>query len=371
MSEKPFPPRRVAAAMVAALLALLALVACGGDTTGPSRNTTGSSASPAGPTTRTVVDMAGNSVTIPARPERIVTNYPAVTQIVFMLGGIRRMAGVPLSNLTTLPLFKKIYPPLADLPAAFGSDTTSVNAETLLAQKPDLVLLSAGNSSLTKKIIDLGIPAVQIAGFSNAEQLKSGVTLIASVLGDQDAANRAKQYVDYYDDAVRRAQDGTRDLTDAQRPKVYYTANNPLNTEGKGSIIDSWARTGGGRNIAADNGVQGTFKDVALETIASWNPDVIVCRDPSTCNEIRKDDRWSTVAAVRNNRVLPNPRGVFVWAARSAEAALQPLWVAKTLHPDRFQDVDISHEVKTFYSTFYSYNLTDAEVNEILNPVVS
>ncbi|CAO5238493.1 ABC transporter substrate-binding protein [Frankia sp. AgKG'84/4] len=366
MADIRFLHRRLAAVLLAALVALPALTACGDDTastqSGSASRTTAAAAA-----TRTVVDMSGNRVEVPTRPMRIVTNYPAVTQIIFLLGAIERQVGVTQSNLTTLPLFKKIYPPLAAKTAVFATDTTTVNNEVLLAQKPDLVLLSAGNGTLRKTITGLGIPTVDIASFPNSDKLKAGVTFIASVLGG-DAPARAKKFTEFYDSSLTRAAAGTKGLPDAERPKIYYTADNPLSTDASKTIAEVWARQGGGVAVTENKGIQGTAKAVTLESVVSWNPDYIICRDHTTCEEILKDDRWSTVAAVRDHHVITNPRGVFVWAARSAESALQPLWVAKTLHPDRFTDVDIAKEIKTFYTTFYNYKLTDAEVDGILNP---
>lgn len=359
------PFAAVLAALIAALIALVTLTACGSDSDGDSASP--ATASSAASTTHEVVDMGGRHVTVPTHPNRIVTNYPAVTQIIFMLGGIERVVGVPLSNLTTLPLFKKIYPPLAQKKAVFGSDTTTVNTETLLGQKPDLVVLTAGNQALVKKITDLGVPVVQIASFPNYKKLNEGVEFLADVLGGE-APKRAQQYVEYVDENVTTINKGLEGIPATDRPKLYYTANSPLNTEGGGSIIDNWSTLAGGVNIATAHGVQGTMKDVSAESIVQWDPEYVFCRDASSCRAIQADPRWSSVSAVRDKHLIVNPRGVFVWAARSAEEALQPLFVAKTLHPAQFADVSIENEIKEFYKTFYSYDLTDAEVTGILNP---
>jgi iron complex transport system substrate-binding protein len=151
---------------------------------------------------------------------------------------------------------------------------------------------------------------------------------------------------------------------------VYYTAGNPLQTEGKGSIVTTWMDAAGGRNIAAENGISTppTFTTVPFEDVVGWNPDVIICREPGTKAAILADQRWHDVAAVKNNRVFVSPRGVFIWSVRSAEAALQPLWAAKMLHPDEFADLDMRKEVKDFYTRFYSYDLSEQQIDTILNP---
>ena len=81
---------------------------------------------------------------------------------------------------------------------------------------------------------------------------------------------------------------------------------------------------------------------------------------------ILNDPRWNHIKAVRTGRVYVNPTGVYLWDRHSAEAALQVLWAAKTLHPARFPDLDIRKETKTFYARFFNHTLTDAEYVTIL-----
>lgn len=113
---------------------------------------------------------------------------------------------------------------------------------------------------------------------------------------------------------------------------MYYTAGSPLQTEGQNSIVDVWMNEGGGQNVAAMHGINTApaFATVTREDVLKWNPDIIVCRDADTKQQILADPRWSNVTAVRNHRVYINPQGVYVWSVRSAESALQPLWAAKT-----------------------------------------
>ena len=61
-----------------------------------------------------------------------------------------------------------------------------------------------------------------------------------------------------------------------------------------------------------------------------------------------------------------NPSGVYLWDRHSAEAALQVLWAAKTLHPNRFRDLDLKKETQAFYAKFFNYPLTDAEYHAIM-----
>jgi iron complex transport system substrate-binding protein len=60
-----------------------------------------------------------------------------------------------------------------------------------------------------------------------------------------------------------------------------------------------------------------------------------------------------------------SPTGVFFWDS-GQQMILQVMWLAKLLHPDKFQDIDMAKEVKEFYSTFFQYELTDDQVKKIL-----
>jgi iron complex transport system substrate-binding protein len=53
---------------------------------------------------------------------------------------------------------------------------------------------------------------------------------------------------------------------------------------------------------------------------------------------------------------------------RSAEGALQPLWLVKILHPELCQDLDLKQKVREFYKTYYFYEVTESDLDEILDP---
>jgi iron complex transport system substrate-binding protein len=99
------------------------------------------------------------------------------------------------------------------------------------------------------------------------------------------------------------------------------------------------------------------------------SPDLIIVGTTEQDREaILGNEQWRQLKAVRQGRVYVNPKGVYSWDRHDAEEALQIQWAAKTLYPDKFRSLDIVKETKEFYKTFFEYNLTDAEVNDILVP---
>ncbi|EJY6459065.1 hypothetical protein OGT28_002076 [Escherichia coli] len=88
----------------------------------------------------------------------------------------------------------------------------------------------------------------------------------------------------------------------------------------------------------------------------------------NTIIAILSSPQWASVDAVIHHRVYVNPKGMFWWCRETSEEALQFLWLAKTLYPARFADVDIRKETREFYRQFFGLTLSDAQMSDVLNP---
>jgi iron complex transport system substrate-binding protein len=313
--------------------------------------------------------MSGRSVRLPVDVTRVATDYPALDATMLLLGDANRIVA---TSTGPGPLFDKVDPSFAQVPTPFSPLLTSVNVEALLATHPQVVFISPASSALLPTLQRAGIPVVEFATFDSPSQLEAGVNLVAQVLGG-GAPARARKFDSYYDANIARVVAVTSQIPKAQRPTAYYTAANPLQTEGQNSIVDAWMSEAGVQNVAALHGINTApaFATVTLEDVVNWNPAIIVCRGADTRQAILSSSQYRTIAAVRNHRVYVNPSGVYVWSVRSAESALEPLWAAKTFYPDRFRNLNLTSAVKDFYAQFYDYKLSDAQVRAILNPTAT
>jgi iron complex transport system substrate-binding protein len=123
---------------------------------------------------------------------------------------------------------------------------------------------------------------------------------------------------------------------DATKPTVYYAPGpNATTTVGNGNITTASIQEAGGANIAAQHGIGAS--------------------------------QYATLTAVRDHHVYACPAGVFAWCASSSEAALQPTWLAKTLHPELFTGLYVENSTREFYSTFYRYRLSAAQLDSIMS----
>jgi len=105
---------------------------------------------------------------------------------------------------------------------------------------------------------------------------------------------------------------------------------------------------------------------VTIETIMEWDPDIIFMGRMNDTAIITENEAWSGITAVENGAVYLCPSGVFNWDY-SGEGVLLMLYLAKTIHPELFEDLDVEAEIQYYYSTFYGYELSEENVQNILN----
>lgn len=70
------------------------------------------------------------------------------------------------------------------------------------------------------------------------------------------------------------------------------------------------------------------------------------------------------VKAVQNKAVYKMPRGIYRTYTPSADSPLALLWVAKTVYPEVFADIDFTGEVKKYYKTLFNIDLADGDVDD-------
>ncbi len=109
-----------------------------------------------------------------------------------------------------------------------------------------------------------------------------------------------------------------------------------------------------------------------MEQVYKWNPDIVLVTNftPVLPADIyaNKYNDWSHVKAVANKQVYKLPLGIYRSYTPSADTPMTLLWMAKTVYPELFADIDLTKEVKTYYEKLYGIRLTDAQVSGMFEP---
>lgn len=321
--------------------------------------------------THVVTDMTGATISVPVEVNRIAILYPAHTVTDIMLGVGDKIVVIP-QNVKTIPLLQKIYPRILDVSEIVRSGST-VNMEEIVSLQPDVAVV--GGATASEQFTNAGIPPVMMY-FDNYAELPRSITLAGEVYGGV-AVERAAAFNAYFADKYEMVKARTAALRPDERPRVVHISSfPPLVIDGNSTLIQEWIELGGG--TAAAVGIDGLAKGITFEQLLEWDPDVIVVQTPggdqglkansgqSVIDELAKSPGWSDLAAVRNSRVVINPQGMYPWERFGPEQALQIQWIAKTLHPELFKDLDIRAEARSFYRTFFNYDLSEAELDQML-----
>lgn len=321
---------------------------------------------------RILTDLEGNEIHLPSKIDRVATNG-ALNQIVMMLGGGEKI--VATSESVQKSFFATVYPRIKEVPAAFGgTGAGTMNKESILQQQPQ-VIFGSSYSEEDKKVLDSGGVTVVGIKLITPEDMKNTFLLVGKVLGDE-SEKKAQEFVKYYDSNMNYVKEKTKE---ANKIKVFVASGDgskgSINTIPGNDINTSYIDTAGGVNIVAKSipstPTSGNSVAVDFEFLLNNQPEVIITNSKTTYDYIvdkTNGSQWQELDAVKNGKVYLNPKGAYLWAVRSAEGALQPLWLGKILHPDLFGDLDIKKTVKEFYKVYYNYELSDKETDDILEP---
>ena len=231
-------------------------------------------------------DDYGSTIEIPLHPQRIVSTSPAVTEIIYALGGSHLLVG--RTDFCT-------YPPEAMQIASIGG-ISNLNIERIMSLNPDLVI--SGSMIPRKSTIQMekmGVPTVCVIEQQHYEGLYDNISKIGRLIGCTQTADSLN--------AVLRDRLKRLDVQTTTKPRsVYYVVGFGASgnfTAGGDSFINDIIRLAGGRNIAEDI----TGWSYSLENLIQQNPEYIVIRKEDSAAFCRMPP-YNQLDAVKNGRVI-------------------------------------------------------------------
>ena len=210
---------------------------------------------------------------------------------------------------------------------------------------------------------------VKIDKFATPEQIKQSLLLIAEIFGEQ-SVKKAKEFNAYFDENIKFVQQKASKINSKKRVLVLNHSSGNFSTISANDIGTQYIQIAGGINLSSELSAEDfkISKTINEEQVLIFNPDVIITNSRESLKQISKNTSFKGINAVKNKQIFVVPSGVYLWSVRSAEGAMQPLWLAKTLYPNEFKDLDIEQKTREFYKRFYNYELSDKELNGILFP---
>lgn len=316
--------------------------------------------------TKTITDCIGREVTIPESPQRVACLYAATAHMLALVDEGDKIIGAPDGVRRDVVMQTK-YPDIANISVPFQNG--SINVEELLKINADIALVrksTAEDSAEVEKLNSLKIPYV-VVDFSSIAELKQAITVIGDIFNKREITDK---YIQYMDSTFNTVEDHLKGLTDEDKISVYHSLNEATKSYSSGCISAEITRIAGAKNVSldADLGSGETSKNTTLEQIYSWDPKAILVNDYNVVSYIYSNTKWQALAAVKNKKVIALPVGVSRWGHfGSIEPHMGTLFIASTLYPERFQNLDIVQTIKDYYTQFFYLNITDELAQKILS----
>lgn len=291
--------------MLAALMLVLALTACGGEEAAkeatpepaPAAEQEEKAEAPADDSAKTVypltlTDATGEEMTFDKAPEKIVSLSPSETEKLFALGLDEEIVGV--SEVDDYPEAAKSKPKMGGY---------EMDVEAIVASEADVVFTAAMNEQNVQKLRDLDIKLFVIDPKTISEVMDS-----IKVVGEiTDRQAEAQGIVDQMQKDIDLVKEAVKSVKDEEKKKVYVEFS-PGWTVGKGTYLDEMLNMSNAVNVAADK--EGWF-EISEENIIAANPDVIlysgnvVDESQKTLDQIIKErSGWDQIEAVKNDKIV-------------------------------------------------------------------
>ena len=331
--------------------------------------------------TITVTDHLDLQVEVPANVERIavcsIWPLPSVLSVFF--NSAEKIVAMPEPSLTAAQnsLLGELYPEILDVNTSFMTGN-EVNVEELMKLDPDVVFYSASLPALGEQLTQAGFSAVAVSvnkwNYNCIETLNNWIALLSEIFPENDKTALVEQHSN---EIYNLIQERVSAVPEEERPSalfLYRYDDTELVTSGSKFFGQWWADASGavnvGEEIDQDNAVT-----VNMEQIYSWNPDMVFLTNFTSAqpedlynNTVGNYD-WSSISAVENQRVYKCPLGIYRSYTPGIDTPITLLWMAKTVYPALFEDIDVTQRAIDYYQEVFGGTLTAEQVEQIFAPI--
>ena len=313
-------------------------------------------------TAEELTDQAGFKFQQPEKVERLVILFPQSFGLAYILGLGDNIVGMPLRKIglekQSDSIFMRTVAPNIDTAVDVGNPGQP-NTETILSLKPDLVFSAIhvpASQKLNEFLRNSGIPVLGLkAGFGGINDWLSAVELAGKATRREEQAqkyiNMFKKNLDYVKEQVRNIE---------KKPKVLLINSGDGQTTirgGRTKFVFELIETAGGQTIEQVEGSENG--SLNLEEILKFDPDVIIT---DNMNHMKNWNWWPQLRAVKEKRVyvapIDDPSVIMTGWVNNMYGPLGLLWIAKSIHPEVFKNMNIEKEHENFCMEIFGFNFS-------------
>lgn len=322
---------------------------------------------------REIIDMEGRKVFVPNEINRIVAVNAGAMRFMSYMGAIDNIVGVEDREHVAKRPYNFAFPEIKK--KAIVGPQPGGDAELIMKAHPDVVFwagyaTSKGSAENLQSKID--IPTITIKsgelGIENGELYKT-LRTVGKVLKKE---KRAEDLVAYIEENIEELKKRTENIKEENKPNVYVGGLSFNGSRGLGSTRVAFApfQLANAKNIVNGLNLGEDYNrpvTIDLEKLIEWNPDYIFIDSDGwklAQKEIQQNKSlYTSLKAFKEGKVYIIPR--YINNSTSYDYAIIDAWyVAKTLYPERFEDIDIEQKSKEVLEKFYDkkINLKDFDL---------
>ena len=374
------------AALLLALAMMFSLCACGSqsapaqDTPQPSEAQESAAPSEA-PSEITVTDMIGRELTVtPGSYTRVVCIGAGALRMYSYIGDVSLLCGVEDIDNLTLEERPKMFDSVArpyvlaygdvfsTLPSCGvgGPNAQAAEAEKILSCNPDIVISEYEDVEKEDALQEqLGVPVVTLKSGPNGvfdDAFSQSMTLLGQIFGKEE---KAEALVSFIAAETAEIAERTASIADEDKPAVYVCGLGNWGTTNHLMTSQTYAsfEVANIRNVVTDLGANGV-QPIEEEKFVALGADMdIIVMDAAAVKNIKP--LYQEDPTMFDSCKAWQTGEVYLEMAYNAyytnyEIALINTWfIAKSVYPDLFADVDITAKTNEITSAFLGKELAD------------
>lgn len=322
----------------------------------------------------TIIDHTGDEVVIPSKIERVVIDQIplASAYVMFNEGKSDKLIGMSESVMESIKGTELVNIAPEILKVSTEHNKGELNIEEMLKLKPDVVFYNANNEEHRELFKKVDLPAVGFSTSGDPTKLYSEwLKLLEKTFQEE---GKMDNVINYGQNMIDRVKERTSKIDEKDKKNVlilFNISDNGLMVSGANKHFGHfWLENINVKNAAGS--VEG-IKEINMEQLYIWNPDIMFIPGPGQSKVTSKDVinnkvgncDFSSLKAVQNKEVFSSKLGMWSWYTPNPDAPLVLTWLAKKTYPDLFEDIDLEAETKAYYKNFYGYDLDKEALDDI------
>jgi len=314
----------------------------------------------------TIIDAAGIEVLLPKNVTKIACATAAAESVVISLGAADKLIATSFDE--SYQWAYVLFPELGNVkrtPADF-------NAEAMIASGVEVVLIRNTNKAYAETLKNAGLNVVQL-DFSTLESTAETIKIIGMITGKEKQSEKYAELFNYYTNLVSER---LQKIDSTTAPTIHYiicrlTREPTLtHTYPDNFITSQWIKLAGGAVITEGMALGSGLVEINMEELLASRPEYIFVSgvfQSYTYDYLTSGEFNDTFSAVKDNKVIRVPLGVYDWGQAGVEACLVTLWCAKTLYPGLFADMDLVEITQSFYRNVMGVDVSKENIIAILS----